>query len=110
MSMIGFVGPVKDVAAMRAFASEVNGPRSAEHAAACKRHGCSKERIFVSEGPMGPICLVYREAINAGMQMALLAGSSHPFDKFYVASVVKMAGVDFTKLPPGPELLVSYDG
>jgi hypothetical protein len=46
--------------------------------------------------------MAYREAPNAGFHMANLVSSSHPFDKFYVESLVKIAGVDFSKMPPGP--------
>jgi hypothetical protein len=102
MSTIGFVGPVKDVGAMRAFASEVNGPRKADYLAAQKRNGCVRERVFLTETPMGPMVMVYREAPNAGMTMATVAASSNAYDKYYFESVTKMAGVDFSKLPPGP--------
>jgi hypothetical protein len=109
MSTIGFVGPVKDVGAVRAFASEINGARKADYLAAQKRNGCIRERVFLSETPMGPMIMVYREAPNAGLQMANLSGSSNAFDKFYVESVTKMAGVDFTKLPPGPPPHLAFE-
>jgi hypothetical protein len=102
MSTIGFVGPVKDAGAARAFAGEINGARKADYLASLKRSGCTRERVFLSETPMGPMILVYREAVNAGFQMATLAGSSNAFDKFYLESVTKMSGMDLTKVPPGP--------
>jgi hypothetical protein len=102
MSTIGFVGPVKDAGAARAFAGEINGARKADYLAAQKRNGCTRERVFLSETPMGSMILVHREAPNAGFQMATLAGSSNAYDKFYMESVTKMAGVDFTKVPAGP--------
>jgi hypothetical protein len=34
--------------------------------------------------------------------MARLMGSTQPFDKWFLDGVMKAAGVDFTKLPPGP--------
>jgi hypothetical protein len=109
MSTIGFVGMVKDVSAVRALASEVNGARKADYLAAQKRNGCVRERVFLSETPMGPMIMVYREAPNAGFHMATLAGSSNAFDKFYLESVVKTAGIDFTKLPPGPPPHLAFE-
>jgi hypothetical protein len=102
MSTIGFIGPVKDMAALRALASEINGPRKAEYLEAQRRERCHKERVFLVETPMGPMSLIYRDAPNAGYRMAHIAASSNAFDKFYMQSVQKVAGVDFTKLPPGP--------
>ncbi len=109
MSTIGFVGPVKDVGAVRAFASELNGARKEEYVAAMKRQGCAKERVFLAETPMGPLNLVYRDAPNAGMQMASLSTSSNAFDKFFLESVVKMAGFDFTKAPAGPPSHLAFE-
>jgi len=109
MSTIGFAGPVKDVGAVRAFAAEINGPRKADHAAFLKRSGCTRERIFLAEAPTGSMILVYREAPNAGFQMAMVAASSHAYDKFYLESITKMAGVDFTKLPPGPPPHLAFE-
>jgi hypothetical protein len=67
-----------------------------------KREACTKQRVFLAETPMGPMLMVYREAPNAGFAMAQLMASSNAFDKFYVESIGKMAGVDITKAPPGP--------
>src|SRR5689334_8290315 len=102
MSQIGFVGPVNDVGAMRELAKELNGARKSEYVAQQKRQGCLHERVFLAETPRGPMILAYRDAPNAGFQMARLATSSNAFDKFYLESVIKTAGVDFSKLPPGP--------
>jgi hypothetical protein len=109
MSTIGFVGPVKNVEAVRTFAGELNGARKADYAAMQKRQGCVKERVFLAETPMGPMNLVYREAPNAGFHMAHLAASSNAFDKFYIESVSKIAGVDITKFPAGPPSHLAFE-
>lgn len=109
MSTIGFAAPVKDVNAARAFAAELKGARRNEYVAAQKRNGCTRERIFVAETPMGPMILGYREAINAGFQFATLASSSNAFDKFYVESIIAMAGRDPMKTPPGPPPHLAFE-
>jgi hypothetical protein len=109
MSTIAFVGPVKDVNAARTFASEIKGARKAEYVAAQKRQGCTRERVFLTQTPMGPTILAYREGPNAGFHMAALASSSNSFDKFYVESIVKIAGVDFTKAPAGPPPHLAFE-
>ena len=109
MSTIGFIGPVKDVALARSFASELKGSRQAEYIASQKRGGCVRERIFLTETPKGSMIMVYREAPNAGFRMAQLASSSNPFDKFMMESVVKMSGVEFMSLPPGPPPHLAFE-
>jgi hypothetical protein len=102
MSTIAFAGPVKDVNAAREFASELKGARRNDYIAAQKRNGCTHERVFLAETPQGPMIMAYRQARNAGYQMATLASSSHPFDKWMRESIMKMSGMDFMSLPPGP--------
>lgn len=103
MSSIAFTGPVRDVAAARAFAGEVNGARRVDFVESRKRLAITKERIFLVEGtPMGAAVMVYAEGLNAGLQMARLRVSSNAFDKFYLASVAKMSAVDVANMPPGP--------
>src|SRR5438105_3448298 len=102
MSTIGFAGMVKDVAAARELSKELSGPRKADYVAALKRQGCVKERVYLVETPMGHMNLVYRDAPNAGFAMAALAASSNAFDKFFLESVSKIAGVDLSKIPAGP--------
>jgi hypothetical protein len=100
---------VKDVAAARSFASEIKGERRNEYLAYQKRTGCRHERVFLAETPKGSMIMVYRDAPNAGMNMAQLASSSHPFDKWYRESVQKIAGMDFTSIPPGPPPQVAFE-
>jgi hypothetical protein len=109
MSTIGFIGPVKDVGAARSFATELKGARREEYLAAQKRSGCVRERVFLSETPKGSMIMAYREAPNAGFQMAQLASSSNSFDKFYRESVAKISGVDLTTLPPGPPPHLAFE-
>jgi hypothetical protein len=109
MSTIGFVGPVKDKDHARSFANEIKGARRAEYFAAQKRHGCTRERIFLTDTPMGTMVMAYREATNAGFHMAALSASSNAFDKFWCESIQKIAGVDFSKLPPGPPPHLAFE-
>lgn len=103
MSTIAFAGPVKDVAAARSFAGEVNGARRGDFVESRKRLAITKERIFLVDGtPMGAGVMVYAEGLNAGLQMARLRASTNAFDKFYLASVARMSAVDVANAPPGP--------
>jgi hypothetical protein len=109
MSMIGFVGPAKDTAAMRALAHECNGPRKSEYVEARRRVGVTKERIFLAETPMGAMVCAYGEGLNAGFQMARYAASNNAFDKFFLESLVKISGVDFAKMPAGPPPHLAFE-
>jgi len=109
MSSVGFVGPVRDVDAFKAFAKEVNGARKGEHNEACRRHGKTKERVFLAQTPMGAMVNVYSEGLNAGFFMARLRGSSNAFDKFYLESLSKMSGVNLSDLPAGPPPNLAFE-
>lgn len=109
MSSIGFVGPVKDVDAFKAFSKEINGARKAEHREACLRHGTTKQRVFLAQTPMGAMLNVYSEGLNAGFFLARLRSSSNAFDKFYLESVIKMTGMNFTELPAGPPPNLAFE-
>jgi len=109
MSTIGFVGPVKDVEAFKAFAKEVNGGRKADYVDACRRHGTTKQRIFLAQTPMGAMVNVYTEGLNAGFFMARLRASSNAFDKFYLESLTKMSGINLTDLPAGPPPNLAFE-
>jgi hypothetical protein len=109
MSSVGFVGPVKDVEAFKAFAKEIGGARKADYVEACKRHGTTKQRIFLSQTPMGAMVNVYSEGLNAGFFMARLRASSNAFDKFYLESLSKMSGVNMSDIPPGPPPNLAFE-
>jgi hypothetical protein len=109
MSSIGFVGPVKDVEAFKEFAKEINGARKAEHADACRRHGTKKERVFLAQTPMGAMVNFYAEGLNAGFFMARLRASSNAFDKFYLESVSKMSGINWSDMPAGPPPHLAFE-
>ncbi len=109
MSSIGFVGPVKDVEAFKAFAKEVNGARKAEHAESCRRNGLTKQRVFLAATPMGAMVNVYSEGLNVGFFMARLRASTSAFDKFYLESLNKMTGVNLTELPAGPPPNLAFE-
>jgi hypothetical protein len=109
MSSIGFVGPVKDVEAFKHFAREVNGARKAEHDEACRRHGLTKQRVFLAQTPMGAMVNVYSEGLNVGFFMARLRASTNAFDKFQLESLNKMTGVNLTDLPAGPPPNLAFE-
>jgi hypothetical protein len=109
MSQIGFVGQVKDVEAFKSFTKEISGPKKADHLDACKRHGTTKERIFLAQTPMGAMINIYSEGLNAGFMMARLRNSSNAFDKFYLESIKKISGVDITAFPAGPPPHLAFE-
>jgi hypothetical protein len=109
MSTVGFVGPVKDVDAFKAFAKEINGARKAEHIEACRRHGTTKQRIFLAQTPMGSMVNVYTEGLNAGFFLARMRASSNAFDKFYLESLTKMNGINMLDLPAGPPPNLAFE-
>ena len=109
MSQIGFVGPVKDVEAFKSFVKEIKGARNAEHVEACRRHGTTKERLFLAQTPMGAMINVYSEGLNVGFSLARLRNSSNAYDKFHLDSINKMSGINLTDLPAGPPPNLAFE-
>jgi hypothetical protein len=107
--MIGFVGQVKDVAALRAFGEECKGAKKSEYVESRKRFGITKERVFLAETPMGHMILVYSEGVNAGFQLARFDASSHAFDKHFMETMQKASGVEFSKRPAGPPPHLTFE-
>src|SRR6185295_12556268 len=101
MSVMAFGAPIKDVNAARELAATLKGERSAEYVASQRRLGCVRERVFLGDSPNGPVHMVYREGVNAGFRMAQALSSTNAFDKFYIESVSKIAGIDVSKVPAG---------
>lgn len=109
MSVMAFGAPIKDVNAARELAATLKGERRADYVASQRRLGCVRERIFLGDSLMGPMQMVYREGINAGFRAAQLMTSSNAFDKFYMESIAKIAGINISSRPAGPPSHLAFE-
>jgi hypothetical protein len=81
---------------------EIAGPRRAEFDAARRRMGVTSEKIWLQEGPSGPIELVVLEVEDPARAFAEMATSQDPFDVWFREFVVDAYGIDLSQPMPGP--------
>ena len=94
---------------LRQLAKECAGPRKAEFADFHKRVGLSLEHWFLQKTPQGELVILHLDGDPMGA-MAKLAGSDHPFDRWFRDQVQKVHGVDFAKPLPGPAPEPIFEG
>lgn len=94
---------------MRSFAKEINGAKKAEYVESRRRLGITKERVFLVDTPMGTLSPVYNEGLNAAFMMSRAKSSSNPFDKYFLETIAKIYGADFTTIPAGPPPNLAFE-
>lgn len=74
-----------------------------EYAESRKRAGITLERVYDMLTPMGTFNILYGEGANdfASATQALMT-SDLEFDKYFMAKVQEITGIDFSQAPPGP--------
>jgi hypothetical protein len=96
-----------DRAAMEACA---RGERKAEHAASRRRHGITRESVWIQTTPAGDMAVVYLEADDLEAAFAGLGASEDPFDRWFRAVVHEVHRIDLTEGFPPPEQVMDYRG
>ncbi len=82
--------------------AELAGPRRAEYAAARRRQGVSRERIWLQPGPQGDLEILYLEVDDPARAFQELAASQEPFDVWFRGFAREYYGLDLTQPLPGP--------
>jgi hypothetical protein len=93
-----------------ALASCANGERSTDHAASRKRHGITREAVWIQSTPDGDVAVVYIEARDTGAAMGGIATSQEPFDVWFREHVQNVHGMDLTAPSVPPEQVLDFRG
>ena len=86
----------------KSWVSEFKGSKQSEFAASNKRHGLTRQDVWLAETPGGPVAVVLHEGSGSDTFMQNLGQSEDPFDKSMVKSIMEMHGMDLKAPPPGP--------
>ena len=90
--------------------ADLAGPRRAEFAAARRRQGITRERIWRQHTPQGELELLYFETEDPARAFAEIASSQEPFDVWFREYVLETYGLDLSQPMPGPppELVLDW--
>ncbi len=113
MATIGFALPLlpgrteADRAALRACWT---GDRQAGFAESRRRHGITRETVWIQPTPAGDLAVVCIEADDLGAAIGGLAASDHPFDRWFRDHVRDVHGISLEDGMTPPELALDYRG
>jgi hypothetical protein len=90
MAVITFAAPVLPgkTDAWKQAASEMAGPRSAEHAESRRRLGITREVVSLQETPNGDFVVVCLEGDDPNGVIPAYMGSDEPFDRWFAETVL----------------------
>ena len=99
------------LAAWKSFMAEVKGPRKAEFEEFNRRHKLTKHEAWLAQTPMGAVVVAIHEGPGSAELMPNVAASSNAFDKYFVAKLAEIHGMDLKAPPPGPmpERMLSWN-
>ena len=84
------------------------GERREEFAASRKRHGITREAVFVQATPDGDVVVLYLEAHDIDAAVNSLATSEDPFDQWFRDHVLEVHGLSLSDGFPPPEQIMDY--
>ena len=111
MQCIAFAAPVlpgKTEADRANMESVAHGERKADHAASRKRHGVTREAVWIQQTPAGDVAVVYLEADDLQAAFAGIGSSQDPFDVWFRDMVRDIHGIDLAQGFPPPEQMLDY--
>jgi hypothetical protein len=109
MSLVVRAFPVLKEQELRAFAQEVNGPRSAEAAEFYRRHGVTRETWHMQETAVGHWVIAVTEIADAEPAAREYAASELPFDRWFKDQVHHLTGINPDQDPLGPPTEQIFD-
>jgi hypothetical protein len=111
MAAIGFMLPLlpgKTDDDREAMASCWHGQRRAAFDASRRRHGISREVVWLQHTPNGDVVVVYLEADDLSAAFKGVATSQEPFDRWFREHVRDVHGVALEEEFPPPEQILDY--
>ena len=90
--------------------SELTGSRQAEWEDSMARKGVTRDFVSLQRTPAGDIVVVYIEAEDPDSFMSKYLNSNHPFDRWFVETIlVGTVGIDPSQEPPPPnEIFIDW--
>ena len=82
--------------------AEISGPRLADFAAARRRQGVTGTKVWLQEGPGGPVEILVMETDDPARAFADMGASQEPFDVWFRGLVLEVYGLDLSRPLPGP--------
>ena len=84
------------------------GERSEQHTASRRRHGITRESVWIQSTPAGDIAVVLMEAGDISTALLGLATSPEPFDVWFRDHVSTVHGLDLAQGVALPEQVLDY--
>src|SRR5687768_16865715 len=106
MQTIGFIAPLvagRTEADRAAMISCWRGDRRDAYEASRRRHGITREAVFIQPTPGGDVAVVYLEADDVQSALAGMATSDDAFDRWFRDHVRDVHGIDIADGFPPPE-------
>ena len=87
-----------------------HGERSEEYAESRRRHGISRESVWIQGTPGGDVAVVLIESADLARAMLGLATSDDPFDVWFRGHLLAVHGMDLTAGMTLPERVLDFAG
>lgn len=113
MPALGFVLPLlpgKTEADRAALAACWTGDRQAGFAESRRRHGITRETVWIQSTPGGDVAVICIEAEDLGAAVGGLATSDHPFDRWFREHVRDVHGIALEDGFAPPQLELDFQG
>jgi hypothetical protein len=81
---------------------EIAGPRREEFDAARRRQGVTGTKVWIQEGPGGPVEILVMDTEDPATAFTEMGASQAPFDVWFRALILDVYGLDLSQPLPGP--------
>lgn len=85
-----------------------HGERSEEHSASRRRHGVTRESVWIQGTPAGDLAVVLIESPDLSHALLGLATSDEPFDLWFREHLLAVHGMDLTAGMSLPEQVLGF--
>ena len=90
--------------------SSWTGERSQEHSGSRRRHGITRESVWIQGTPAGDVAVVLIESPDLSHALLGLATSDEPFDVWFRAHLLAVHGMDLSAGMSLPEQVLDFRG
>lgn len=87
-----------------------SGDRSEAHSASRRRHGITRECVWIQSTPVGDFAVVLIESPDLSTALHGLATSDEPFDAWFRGHLATVHGMDLAQGMSLPEQVLDYRG